>query len=313
MPPQPPTHAQPQRPAPLSLRGSAKGPGERLIELLLAACGWASVAVTAGILFTLAGETLAFFQEVSLGDFLLDTQWTPLFADKHFGIWPLVSGSVLIAGIGVGSALPFGIFAAIYLSEYASPRARGLLKPGLEILAGVPTIVYGFFALVVVTPLLKLVLPGLGSFNALSAGLVMGLMITPMIASLSEDALRAVPAGLREAAYGLGARRHVTVWKVVLPAAMSGVVTSVLLAVARAIGETMIVAIAAGQQANLTLDPRGPVQTMTAFIVQVSMGDTPAGSLEYRTLFAVASALFLLTFAINAFAQRLTKRARAAR
>ena len=278
--------------------------------MLLTFCGLLSIGVTIGIVIVLFSETVAFFEEVSLADFLLDSQWTPLFADKHFGIWPLVSGTLLTAGIAVAVALPFGLGAAIYLSEYASLKARRFLKPALEILAGVPTIVYGFFALIVVTPLLQAVVPGLAGFNALSPGIVMGIMIIPMICSLSEDALFAVPERLREASYGLGASKKVTITKVVLPAAMSGIAASLLLAIARAIGETMIVAIAAGQRPTLALDPRGPVQTMTGFIVQVSMGDTPAGSLEYRTIFAVASSLFVITLSINLVSQRMAQKFR---
>jgi len=290
--------------------GTAKPRSERLIEKALAACGFLSIAVTLGILFTLASETIGFFKEVSFGQFFGDTQWTPLFSSKHFGIWPLVSGTLLTAGIAILVALPLGLLAAVYLSEFASARSRSFLKPALEVLAGVPTIVYGFFALIVVTPILQSLFPGVQGFNALSAGMVMGIMIIPMISSLTEDALRAVPDALREASYGLGASKPATILKVVLPAASSGIIASVLLAVSRAIGETMIVAIAAGQQATLTVDPQGPVQTMTAFIVQVSMGDTPAGSLEYRTIFAVASALFVMTFAINAVSQRIARKYR---
>lgn len=285
-----------------------KPPSERVIEWALAACGGVSVLVTAGIVATLAFETVAFFGEVSLVQFLGDTSWTPLFADKHFGIWPLVAGTLLTAGTAIALALPLGLLAAVYLSEFATPQVRGWLKPALEVLAGVPTIVYGYFALIVVTPVLQAVVPGVQGFNALSAGLVMGVMIVPMISSLSEDALAAVPRHLREASWGLGAGDFRTITLVVLPAALSGIGASVLLAVSRAIGETMIVAIAAGQQAMLTADPRGPVQTMTAFIVQVSMGDTPAGSLEYRTIFAVASALFVMTLGVNVLAQRLATR-----
>ncbi len=273
-------------------------------------CGLLSIAVTIGILLTLATETWNFFSEVSLKQFLLDTEWTPLFAEKHFGIWPLVGGTLLTAGIAILVALPTGLLAAIYLSEFASARARSILKPCLEVLAGVPTIVYGFFALIVVTPVLQFFLPDLAGFNALAPGIVMGLMIVPMISSLSEDAIFAVPQTLREASLGLGADRTTTVTKVVVPAAMSGIVASALLAVSRAIGETMIVAIAAGQQPNLTMDPREAVQTMTAFIVQISMGDTPAGSIEYRTLFAVATSLFIITFVINALSHKMARRFR---
>ncbi len=289
------------------LRGRAKPRREVALEGLLLGSGLLSVLTTAGILTVLATETWGFFQEVSLAEFLGDSQWTPLFADKHFGIWPLLAGTALTAGIAMAFALPVGLLAAVYLSEFASPRVRRALKPAMELLAGVPTIVYGYFALVVVTPALQHVVPGLGGFNALGPGLVMGVMIVPMVSSLSEDALHSVPMALREAAWGLGAGRVTTVWRVVLPAARSGVGAALLLAVSRAIGETMIVAIAAGQQPNLTLDPRVPVETMTAYIVQVSMGDTPAGTLEYRTIFAVGTALFLSTFALNLLSRRVLR------
>ncbi len=293
-----------------TITGRAKPRTEQAIEALLAACGWLSVAVTIGIILTLAFETWRFFAVIPLSDFLLDTEWTPLFADKHFGIWPLVAGTFVTAGVAVAVAVPFGLAAAIYLSEYATPRARAWLKPSLEVLAGIPTIVYGFFALIVVTPILQAVVPDLAGFNALSPGIVMGIMIVPMISSLSEDALFAVPDTLREASLGLGASRATTILRVVLPAAASGITASVLLAIARAVGETMIVTIAAGQRPVLTLDPREAVQTLTAFIVQVSQGDTPAGSLEYRTIFAVAATLFVVTFAVNAAAQAMARRFR---
>jgi len=301
----------PPKGAPLFAGGHrASGWSERLIEWLLLFCAGASIVTTAGILLILATEAVNFFAEVPLGDFLGDTQWTPLFADKHFGIWPLVSGTFLTAGIAMLVAVPFGLLAAIYLSEFASPRVRALLKPALEVLAGVPTIVYGYFALVVVTPVLQGIIPGLAGFNALAPGIVMGIMIIPMISSLSEDAIHAVPMGLREASWGLGATRLSTIFKVVLPAASSGIMASVILAVSRAIGETMIVAIAAGQQPRLTLDPTVPIETMTAYIVQISMGDTPTGTLEYRTIFAVGITLFVMTFVMNALSQRLTRRYR---
>ncbi len=294
------------RKAPARLRGWR----ERAVVAGLLACAALSVLTTAGIVAVLGVEAARFFAEVGLGEFLGDTRWTPLFADPHFGIWPLVSATLLTSAIAVAVALPFGLLSAIYLSEFAPPRARRLLKPALEVLAGIPTIVYGFFALVVVTPLLQNVVPGLAGFNALSPGLVMGIMITPMIASLSEDALTAVPASLREAAYGLGAGKLPTIFRVVLPSALSGIAASVVLAVSRAIGETMIVAIAAGQQPRFTLDPRVPVETMSAYIVQVSMGDVPTGTLAYRTLFAVGAALFVMTFVMNLLAQRLARRFR---
>lgn len=297
---------------PRALTGRATPPLERVIGVGLLLCGLVSVLTTAGIIGVLASETFAFFSEVSLGSFLGDTQWTPLFAEKHFGIWPLVCGTLLTSAIAIGTALPFGLLSAIYLSEFAPHRVRSLIKPLLEVLAGIPTVVYGYFALVTVTPFLQRLIPELSGFNALSAGLVMGVMIIPVISSLSEDALSAVPDSLREGALALGAGRLPTVLKVVVPAARSGIFAAVLLAVARAIGETMIVAIAGGQQPNLTLDPRVAVETMTAYIVQVSMGDVPAGTLEYRTIFAVGTSLFLLTFAFNALGQYFARGARRA-
>lgn len=293
-----------------SLVGRASGRHERLIELALLGCALVSVLTTAGIISVLAFETISFFGEVSLSEFLLDNQWTPLFADKHFGIRPLIAGTLLTSAIAISVALPFGLMAAIFLSEFASRRVRSVLKPMLEILAGVPTIVYGYFALVFVTPLLQRFVPDLASFNALSPGIVMGIMIMPMISSLSEDALSSVPRSMREGAYALGAGKVPTIFRVVLPAAFSGIAASVILAVSRAIGETMIVAIAAGQQPRLTADPRVPVATMTAYIVQVSMGDTPSGTLEYSTIFVVGSTLFLMTFCMNLLSRKLTKKYR---
>jgi phosphate transport system permease protein len=296
-------------------RGLVSGAGsvrERLIELLLLACGLASVVTTAAILSVLLFETFAFFREVSITQFVGDTQWTPLFADPHFGIWPLVAGTLLTSAIAIAVALPLGLAAAIYLSEFAPPGARRTLKPLLELLAGVPTIVYGYFALVIVTPVLQELVPGLAGFNALSPGIVMGIMITPMISSLSEDALYAVPETLREGAYALGASRLPVLFRVTIPSALSGIVASVVLAVSRAIGETMIVAIAAGQQPRLTLDPRVPIETMTAYIVQVTLGDTPAGTLAYKTIFVVGASLFVMTFVMNALSHRLARRFRSA-
>jgi len=278
---------------------------ERAIEWTLFGCALVSILTTIGVIVVLGREAIGFFEEVSLWQFLGDTQWTPLFADKHFGIWPLVAGTALTSLIAMAVAVPFGLFAAIFLSELASQRTRRILKPALEILAGVPTIVYGYFALIVVTPVLQKLVPGLAGFNALSPGIVMGIMIIPMISSLSEDALYAVPRGLKEGAYALGAGRPSTIMRVIVPAARSGIAASVALAISRAIGETMIVAIAAGQQPRLTFDPRVPVETMTAYIVQVSMGDTPTGTLEYRTIFVVGAALFVMTFIVNGFSQRL--------
>jgi phosphate transport system permease protein len=276
--------------------------------VLLAACGLVTVLTTLGILSVLAVESYGFLREVGLVALLFDTQWTPLFADKHFGIWPLLAGTVLTSAISIAVALPLGLLSAIFMSELVGERYRKVLKPALEVLAGVPTIVYGYFALIVVTPALQAILPGLAGFSALSAGIVMGIMITPMIASLAEDALFAVPHSLREAAYALGAGKVSTIWRVIVPAALGGIGASVILALSRAVGETMIVAIAAGQEPRLTLDPRVPIETMTAYIVQVSMGDTPAGTLEYRTIFVVGAALFLMTLCMNMLSYRFARR-----
>lgn len=276
-----------------------KKPGERIIEGALAFSGLITILTTVGIITVLFSESFSFFQQVSLFDFLTDTQWTPLFTQKHYGIMPLLVGTLLTTFIAIATALPIGLTIAIYLSEYADKRFRRTLKPALELLAAVPTVVYGFFALTVVTPFLQSFIPNVGSFNALSAGIVMGVMIIPMISSLSEDALHALPKSLREASYGMGATRFQTAFKVALPAASSGILVSVILAVARAVGETMVVAIAAGQQPILTFDPRDGVETITAFIVQVSLGDVQHGSLEYKTIYAAGITLFVFTFALN--------------
>ena len=238
---------------------------------------------------------------------MTDTQWTPLFTQKHYGILPLLAGTFLTTFIAILIAGPLGLIIAVYLSEYAHKKFRSYIKPTLELLAAVPTVVYGFFALTVVTPFLKDIFPGVESFNALSAGIVMGIMIIPFISSLSEDALYAVPKSLREASYGMGATRFQTAFKVVVPAASSGIIVSIILGIARAIGETMIVAIAAGQQPILTLDPRQGVETVTAYIVQVSLGDVPHGSLEYQTIFAAGITLFALTFILNGIGYRIKK------
>jgi phosphate transport system permease protein len=292
------------------LRGRVSSRGERLLELGLLACALVSVVTTAGIVLVLALETVEFFRVVPPWALVSDTEWTPLFAEKHFGIWPLVSGTFLTAAIAMAVALPLGLLSAIYLSEFARAGLRRWLKPALELLAGIPTIVYGYFALVFVTPALQAVVPGLAGFNSLGAGIVLGVMLIPMISSLSEDALFAVPHSLREGALALGAGRLSTISRVVLPSAVSGIAASVMLAVSRAVGETMIVAIAAGQQPRLTLDPRVPVETMTAYVVQVSMGDTPTGTLEYRTIFVVGAVLFIMTFAMNASSHWFKRRFR---
>lgn len=276
-----------------------KRASEQIIEKLLALSGLITVLTTVGIIWVLVSESWGFFTVVPLRDFLFDTEWTPLFYNKRYGILPLLSGTFLTTIIAIGTALPLGITIAVYLSEYAHKSFRQTVKPALEILAAVPTVVYGFFALTVVTPFLQSFIPGLGSFNALSAGIVMGIMIIPLITSLSEDALYAVPKSLREASYGMGATRFQTAFKVVLPAASSGVIVSVLLGVSRAIGETMVVAIAAGQQPNLTLDPREAVETITTYIVQVSLGDVQHDSIEYKTIFAAGITLFIFTFLLN--------------
>ena len=283
---------------------------ERIVEGALFLSGALSILVTAGILGVLAFETFEFFSRVSLSEFLGDTRWTPLFVDKHFGIWPLIGGTLLTSAIAIAVALPLGLLAAIYLSEFASSRARKIIKPTLELLAGVPTIVYGYFALVFVTPILQKFIPDLAGFNALSPGIVMGFMIVPLISSLSEDALYAVPVGLREAGYALGSAKLPTIFRVVIPSATSGIVAAVTLAISRAIGETMVVTIAAGQQPNWTLDPRVPIETMTAYIISISKGDTPTGTLEFRTIFAVGSMLFLMTLVMNLISHRMARRLR---
>ncbi|HVT45264.1 MAG TPA: phosphate ABC transporter permease subunit PstC [Thermoanaerobaculia bacterium] len=286
----------------------ARHPFERVIGAVLLVCGLLSIGTTIGIVGVLLFETAAFFRSVPISSFLGDSQWTPLFEDKHFGIWPLVAGTFLTTVIALAVAVPFGLLAAIYLSEIATMRARRILKPILEVLAGVPTVVYGYFALSFVTPLLQRVVPGLAGFNALSPGIVMGIMILPVIASLSEDAIFAVPASFREGAYALGGGKLPTIFRVVLPSAFSGIAAAVILGISRAVGETMIVAIAAGQQPRLTLDPRVPIETMTAYIVQVSLGDTPTGTIEYQTIFAVGTALFTMTLLLNLASFRLRQR-----
>jgi phosphate transport system permease protein len=283
---------------------------ERVIEWTLFLCALVSVATTVGIVVVLAVETWAFLREVPVLDFLFGREWTPLFATPRFGVLPLVVGTALVSGIAMFVALPMGLMSAIYLSEYANPQLRRVVKPVLEVLAGVPTVVYGYFALLFVTPLLQRVIPDLAGFNALGPGIVMGIMILPLVSSLSEDAMHGVPRGLREGSYALGATKMQTSLKVVVPAAFSGITAAFILAVSRAVGETMIVAIAAGQQPRLTLDPTVPIETMTAYIVQVSMGDTPQGTLEYRTIFAVGMLLFMSTLVLNLASAWLRERYR---
>lgn len=272
---------------------------ERIIEVVLFLCSLLTVLITLGIIVILASETFSFFSKVSIIEFFTETEWTPLFANKKFGILPLVCGTLLVTVIAILVALPLGLTIAVYLNEYANQKFTAVVKPLLEILAAIPTVVYGFFALTFVTPLLQKVLPNLSGFNALSAGLVMGVMIIPYISSLSEDALRAVPKSLREAAYGMGSTRLQTAFKVMVPAASSGIIVSVILAISRAIGETMIVAIAAGQEPKLTLNPLTSLETITTYIVQVSMGDVPRNSIEYSTIFSAGITLFIFTFLLN--------------
>ncbi|MBP8917090.1 MAG: phosphate ABC transporter permease subunit PstC [Chitinophagales bacterium] len=281
---------------------------EKIIEFLLALSGAITVLTTIGILSVLLYESVLFFKEVSIIEFFTDTQWTPLFDDKHFGILPLIAGTVLTSFIAIAVALPIGLSIAVYLNEYAHPKVRQTIKPMLEILAAIPTVVYGFFALTVVTPFLQQIIPGLSGFNALSPGIVMGIMIIPLISSLSEDALYAVPKSLREASYGLGSTPFQTSFKVLIPAASSGIIVSVILAISRAFGETMIVAVAAGLEPRLTLDPTVPIATITTYIVQVSMGDVPQGSLEFKTIFSAGMMLFVFTFILNTITAKVKKK-----
>lgn len=281
---------------------------EKAIEIVLAFSGAVTILTTIGILIVLLIETVLFFRDVSIVEFFTDTQWTPLFADKHFGILPLISGTVLTSFIAILFALPVGLSIAVYLNEYADVRLRRTIKPILEILAAIPTVVYGFFALTVITPFLQTIFPGMSGFNALSPGLVMGVMIIPLISSLSEDALYAVPKSLREASYGMGATRFQTAFKVLVPAASSGIIVSVILAISRAFGETMIVAVAAGQEPRFTLNPMVPIETITTYIVQVSMGDVEQGSLEFKTIFAAGMTLFVFTFILNTITAKVKRK-----
>ncbi len=276
---------------------------EQLVGYALFLCAAISIFVTVGILFTLLSETISFFGDVSIVEFLFGTTWSPTFTPSHFGVLPLINGTLLVA---IGSsiiALPLGISSAIYLSEYAGERVRGVLKPVLEVLAGVPTIVYGYFAVMFITPLIRRVAPETDVFNAASACIVVGIMILPMVSSLSEDALRSVPRALREGAYALGSTKYEVTTKVVVPSALSGILASFILAVSRAIGETMAVTLAAGATPNMTLNIFESIQTMTAYIVQVSLGDTPAGSVAYKTIFAIGMVLFTMTLVMNVFSQ----------
>jgi phosphate transport system permease protein len=283
---------------------------EQVIGLILFLCAAISTLITVGIVAVLLRETLGFFAEVSIVEFLTNTQWTPLYVEKNFGILPLAAGSFMVAVGAAVMAVPVGLLTAIFLSEYAGVRLRAVLKPMLEILAGIPTVVYGYFALTFITPLIRSAFPETDVFNAASASIVVGVMIIPTVASLSEDALRAVPAALREGAYGLGATKLEVSTRVVVPAALSGVIASFILAISRAIGETMAVTIAAGALPNLTLNPLESIETMTAYIVQASLGDTPHGTIEYKTLYAVGMTLFLITLGMNVLSQWVLSRFR---
>ena len=283
---------------------------ERFIETILFLMAFTSVAITFSIVVMLVKESLVFFEQVSLWDFLTDTQWTPLFDDPHYGILPLIAGTVVSSAVALAVAIPLGTIIAIYLSEFAPFAVREVAKPFLELLGGVPTVVYGYFALLFVTPLLQKIFPELPGFSLLSAGLVMGIMIIPYISSLAEDAMRAVPMHLREGSYAMGATRFQSATKVVIPAAFSGIAASYILGISRAVGETMVVAIAAGMQPNFTWDPMEPAATITAYIVQVSLGDLPHGSIGYQTIFAAGLTLLLLTLTFNVLGHILRKRYR---
>ena len=283
---------------------------ERVIESLLLFAALTSVAITLGIVGILAYESASFFRQISLWDFLTDRQWTPLFSEPHYGIVPLVSGTLVTTGVALGLAIPMGSLIALYLSEYSSRGTREVVKPALELLSAVPTVVYAYFALLFVTPALQKLWPELPGFNMLSAGLVIGIMIVPYVSSVSEDAMRAVPLHLREGAFALGATRMQTALRVVFPSALSGITAAYVLGISRAIGETMVVAIAAGMQPTLTWNPLEPAATMTAYIVQVSLGDLPHGSIGYQTIFATGLTLLLMTLVFNIAGHVLKKRYR---
>ncbi len=283
---------------------------ERIIELILMMAALVAVATTFAIVGVLLYESLSFFKTVSVIEFFTDTEWTPLFEDAHYGIMPLVSGTLTTSAIALAVAVPIGTISAIFLSEFATHKTREIVKPILELLVGVPTVVFGYFALFFVTPLLQTIYPDLPSFNMLGAGIVMGIMIIPYIASLSEDAMRAVPMSMREGSYAMGATRFQTAVKVVTPAAVSGIVAAYILAISRAVGETMVVAIAAGQQPNLTFNPLESAATITAYIVQVAMGDLPHGSIGYQSIFAAGLVLMVMTLSFNIIGHWVRKRYR---
>ncbi|MEZ0325093.1 MAG: phosphate ABC transporter permease subunit PstC [Fimbriimonas sp.] len=283
---------------------------QSFVLALTFACASISILTTAGIIGVLAREAFLFFQVVSPLEFFTGTKWSPTFADPKFGVLPLISGTLLITLGAALLAVPLGLLAAIYLSEYAKPKVRRVLKPVLELLAGIPTVVYGYFALFTITPFLRTFIPGVQVFNALSGAIVVGIMILPLVSSLCEDALSAVPKSLRDGGFALGSTKYEVTRLITVPAAFSGIMASVVLAVSRAIGETMAVALAAGMTPNLTLDPRESIQTMTAYIVQISHGDTPEGSMAFRTIFAVGATLFVITMLLNIVARRLVRKFR---
>lgn len=283
---------------------------EQVIEAILFLAAFVSVFTTVAIVYILVSESLVFFEHVPLKDFLFDTQWTPLFDDAHYGIMVLLSGTITSSMVALLVAIPLGTIIAIYLSEFATFKVREIAKPFLELLGGVPTIVYGYFALMFLTPILQAIYPDLPGFNLLSAGLIMGVMIIPYVASLSEDAMRAVPMSLREGSYAMGATRLQTAIRVVMPAATSGIASAYILGVSRAVGETMILAVAAGMQPNLTFNPAEPGATITSFIVQVALGDLPHGSIGYQTIFAAGLTLMLLTLAFNLLGYYMRKKYR---
>jgi phosphate transport system permease protein len=298
------------QPGPIRLRAEGRRWGEVAIKGVLALCALVSVATTVGIVIALLLPSIEFFREVSIVDFLTGDRWAPLFEPASFGVQPLLVGTLTVTFWASLVALPFGLGAAVYLSEYAHPRARNILKPALEVLAGIPTVVFGFFALTFFTPLLQDLGVGVGTFNVLAAGLVIGVLLIPTVASISEDAMTAVPQELRDGAYALGASRLQVSTRIVIPAAVSGIVASFVLAISRAIGETMVVLIVAGGIAQITLDPREPSQTMTAFIGATGIGDVPTGSIEYKTIFAVGLTLFVITFFMNMISIRLVRKFR---
>jgi phosphate transport system permease protein len=291
-------------------RNAMRNVSERIIEAILFSAAAVSVLTTLGIVYVLVSESILFFQHVSIVEFLTDTQWTPLFDDAHFGIMVLVSGTLVSSFVALAVAIPMGTIIAIYLSEFANPKVREVSKPVLELLGGIPTIVFGYFALLMVTPLLQKIFPELPGFSLLSAGLVMGIMIVPYVASLSEDAMRAVPMSLREGAYAMGSTRLHTALHVVVPAAFSGLAASYILGISRAVGETMILAVAAGMQPNLTWNPMEPAATITSYIVQVALGDLPHGSIGYQTIFAAGLTLLLVTLCFNILGQWLRRKFR---